>query len=104
MPTSRDSKSAFLLDPIVVWLEQHRGQWFTPHELWEMIQRDHPDLAERVVDHVRGYVNPTRTNEAWFVTNAMWQVGQMAGFTESNTKEHPEMAAPGRWLIVRADP
>lgn len=91
-----------LVDAVQERLDQEPGRWVSPKALWDFVQRSHPDLATQVAEKVKGYGNPARNNEVWFVSNTLYHVTKLAGYEISDIKRVPEMKDESLWLVARA--
>jgi len=97
------SRTGFLVPTIRVLPRQHRGEWISPKQLWDWIEGDDPELAGQVRQKVKGYKNPARNNEVWFVSNALSYLDREPGFRAANTEEVPERKSNAYWQIARAE-
>ncbi len=90
-----------LVPTIEILLRHHRGEWVSPERLWQWIIDADPDLADRVRVKVKGYKDPPRNNEVWFLSNSLYHLDKTY-FQISNVEATPEVKGGALWLIARA--
>lgn len=91
------------VDAVRARLDQESGRWVSPKALWSFVQSDYPDLASLVKEKISGYGNPSRNNEVWFISNALYHVQKLDGYRLSDIEKVPEMKGESLWLVARAE-